>query len=188
MNPTDLRFPHHDGFSAVLNVARFDTPVGKMLAVFSSEGLCLLEFADQGQLQRELNRLHQALAANFSWQKSVYHDVLQTELAEYFAGRLKIFSTPLHMVGTDFQKQVWQVLQTIPYGTTLSYKEEARQLGNLRAVRAVAAANGQNKISIIIPCHRVIGSDGKLTGYAGGVARKRFLLDLESGMEQRALF
>lgn len=188
MNPTDLRFPHNDDYTATLNVARLPTPLGTMLAVFHSDGLCLLEFADQTHLQRELNQLHAALQANFSWQKSAYHDVLQTELADYFAGRLKTFRTPLHMVGTDFQKQVWQVLQTIPYGATLSYKEEARQLGNLKAVRAVAAANGQNKISIVIPCHRVIGSDGKLTGYAGGVARKRFLLDLESGMEQGDLF
>lgn len=188
MNPADLRFARNDDFTATLNVARLDTPVGKMLAVFDAEGLCLLEFADQTRLQRELDQIHTALSANFSWQKSVYHDVLQHELAEYFAGRLKRFTVPLHMVGTDFQRQVWQVLQTIPYGATLSYKEEARQAGNVRAVRAVAAANGQNKISILIPCHRVIGSDGRLTGYAGGLARKKFLLDLESGMRQADLF
>lgn len=188
MQPADLRFPHHDDHTAVLNVARIDTPVGKMLAVFASDGLCLLEFADQPNLQRELNRLHEVLQANFSWQKSAHHDLLQTELADYFAGRLKNFSVPLHLIGTDFQKQAWQVLQTIPYGATLSYKEQARQLGNTRAVRAVAAANGQNKISIIIPCHRIIGSDGRLTGYAGGLARKKFLLDLESGMSQGDLF
>lgn len=188
MNPVDLRFPDCADYTAVLNVARFDTPVGKMLAVFASDGLCLLEFADQLNLQRELNRLHAVLQANFSWQKSVYHETLQQELADYFAGRLKTFATPLHIIGTDFQQQAWQVLQTIPYGATLSYKEQARQLGNTRAVRAVAAANGQNKISIIIPCHRIIGSDGRLTGYAGGLARKKFLLDLESGMSQGDLF
>ena len=188
MNPADLRFAHCDDYTATLNVARLDTPIGKILAVFSSEGLCLLEFADQDQLQRELTHLHQALSANFSWQKSVYHDEFQHELAEYFAGRLKTFNTPLHMVGTDFQKQVWQVLLTIPYGATLSYKEQAQQLGNVKAIRAVAAANGQNKVSILIPCHRVIGSDGKLVGDGGGMRRKRFLLDLESGMEQGTLF
>ncbi|PSJ80535.1 hypothetical protein C7N83_05785 [Neisseria iguanae] len=188
MNPADLRFAHCDDYTAILNMAWVDTPIGKMLAVFGSEGLCLLEFAGQNRLQRELNQLQKALAANFSWQKSMYCDEFQHELAEYFSGRLKAFHTPLHMVGTDFQKQVWQVLLTIPYGATLSYKEQAQQLGNLKAIRAVAAANGQNKISILIPCHRVIGSDGNLTGYAGGINRKRFLLDLESGMEQGMLF
>lgn len=188
MNPADLRFPDCAGYPAVLNVARFGTPVGEMLAVSASDGLCLLEFADKKHLQRELNQLHTALQANFSWQKSAYHETLQQELADYFAGRLKTFTTPLHIIGTDFQKQAWQALLTVPYGATISYKEQAQQLGNPRAVRAVAAANGQNKLSILIPCHRIIGSDGRLTGYAGGLARKKFLLDLESGMSQGDLF
>ena len=188
MNPADLRFAHHDDFSSVLNVARLNTPLGQMLAVFSEEGLCLLEFADQDGVQRELNQLHETLRANFSWQKSPYHALLAQELVDYFAGRLTAFTTPLHTVGTDFQQQVWRALSTIPYGETRSYKEQAQILGNERAVRAVAAANGQNKISILIPCHRVIGSDGKLTGYAGGVQRKKFLLDLERNAFQTALF
>ena len=93
-------------------------------------------------------------------------------------GRLKTFATPLEQIGTEFQKQAWDALLAIPYGETRSYKEQAQRLGNPKAVRAVAAANGQNKVSILIPCHRVIGSDGKLTGYAGGLNRKQSLLAL----------
>lgn len=97
-------------------------------------------------------------------------------------------ATPLEQIGTEFQKQAWDALLAIPYGETRSYKEQAQRLGNPKAVRAVAAANGQNKVSILIPCHRVIGSDGKLTGYAGGLNRKQFLLALEHGEVQTALF
>lgn len=113
---------------------------------------------------------------------------MRQELDLYFQGRLKVFATPLETIGTAFQQQVWNALLTIPYGETRSYKEQAQQLGNPKAVRAVAAANGQNKVSILIPCHRVIGSDGKLTGYAGGLNRKQSLLALERGEVQTALF
>lgn len=109
---------------------------------------------------------------------------MRQELDLYFQGRLKVFATPLETIGTAFQQQVWNALLTIPYGETRSYKEQAQQLGNSKAIRAVAAANGQNKVSILIPCHRVIGSDGKLTGYAGGLRRKKFLLNLEQNSYQ----
>lgn len=99
---------------------------------------------------------------------------LRQELDLYFKGHLKTFATPLEQIGTEFQKQAWDALLAIPYGETRSYKEQAQRLGNPKAVRAVAAANGQNKVSVMIPCHRVIGSDGKLTGYAGGLNRKQF--------------
>ncbi len=102
------------------------------------------------------------------------------ELREYFAGQRRSFSVALDFVGTDFQKRVWQALVAIPFGETRSYGQLARQLGNANATRAVGAANGRNPISIIAPCHRVIGSNGKLTGFAGGLETKRFLLNLES--------
>lgn len=114
--------------------------------------------------------------------------LLRQELDLYFKCRLKTFTTPLEQIGTEFQKQAWDALLAIPYGETRSYKEQAQRLGNPKAVRAVAAANGQNKVSILIPCHRVIGSDGKLTGYAGGLNRKQSLLALERGEVQTALF
>ena len=103
------------------------------------------------------------------------------ELDAYFAGRRRTFDVPLDLVGTAFQIDVWRALLAIAYGQTRSYAEQARQIGRPTATRAVATANGQNKISIIVPCHRVIGSDGSLTGYGGGLPRKRWLLALEQG-------
>ena len=112
------------------------------------------------------------------------HPVLREadrQLAAYFAGQLRAFSLPLRFAGTEFQKSVWQALLTIPYGETRSYGDVARQIGRPSAVRAVGAANGRNPISIVAPCHRVVGSDGTLTGFAGGLAAKEHLLALERG-------
>ncbi|WP_144107750.1 methylated-DNA--[protein]-cysteine S-methyltransferase [Paraburkholderia sp. BCC1886] len=103
------------------------------------------------------------------------------QLNEYFTGTRRVFDLPLSFQGTDFQKQVWQALLTIPFGQTRSYADIARQIGNLNAVRAVGAANGRNPISIVAPCHRVIGASGELTGFAGGLANKMLLLSLEAG-------
>jgi methylated-DNA-[protein]-cysteine S-methyltransferase len=105
----------------------------------------------------------------------------QRELEEYFAGERRDFSIPLAATGTPFQMQVWEALRAIPYGETISYGELARRIGNPKAVRAVGLANGRNPISIIVPCHRVIGANGTLTGYGGGLERKRFLLAFERG-------
>ena len=132
--------------------------------------------------------VQKALRGQFIFQENEQTQLLRQELDLYFQGRLKVFVTPLETIGTAFQQQVWNALLTIPYGETRSYKEQAQQLGNPKAIRAVAAANGQNKVSILIPCHRVIGSDGKLTGYAGGLNRKQSLLALERGEVQTALF
>jgi len=111
-----------------------------------------------------------------------------TQLAEYFAGIRKVFDLNLNPQGTDFQKSVWQELLNIPYGKTISYLELSRRLGDVKAIRAVAAANGQNPFWIVVPCHRVIGSDGSLTGYAGGLWRKKWLLEHESPYKQQTLF
>jgi methylated-DNA-[protein]-cysteine S-methyltransferase len=108
------------------------------------------------------------------------------QLAAYFAGRLTEFSLPLAPAGTPFQRRVWAGLQEIPYGDTWSYGQLAGKVGNPAAVRAVGLANGRNPIAVVIPCHRVIGADGSLTGYGGGLDRKRFLLDLEAGVRQQA--
>lgn len=107
-------------------------------------------------------------------------DAAARQLADYFGGQLTEFDLPLAPAGTAFQRQVWAALQTIPYGQTWSYAQLAEKIGRASAVRAVGLANGKNPISLVIPCHRVIGSDGSLTGYGGGLDRKRFLLDLES--------
>ena len=171
-----------------LTVAALATPLGEMLAVFGGKGLCLLEFVGQKQLEQEITAVQKALHGQFIFQENEQTQLLRQELDLYFQGRLKVFATPLETIGTAFQQQVWKALLTIPYGETRSYKEQAQQLGNPKAIRAVAAANGQNKVSILIPCHRVIGSDGKLTGYAGGLNRKQSLLALERGEVQTALF
>ena len=110
------------------------------------------------------------------------------QLQEYFEGKRNEFSLKLSPEGTDFQKRVWKQLQEIPFGKTLSYQQMANQLGDPKVIRAAASANGKNPISIIIPCHRVIGSDGSLTGYAGGLHRKKWLLQHESPVEQQELF
>ncbi|QEY24255.1 methylated-DNA--[protein]-cysteine S-methyltransferase [Neisseria animalis] len=172
-----------------LAVSRIDTPLGAMIAVFAyQECLSLLEFVDQDGVAQELEAVRKALNGRFVWREYPVSDLLKQELDEYFKGRLQNFSVPLHFIGTAFQEQAWQVLQTIPYGETCTYKQQSEQLGNAKAVRAVAAANGQNKISIVVPCHRVIGSDGSLTGYAGGLFRKKYLLALEKKNMQTALF
>lgn len=110
------------------------------------------------------------------------------QLNEYFEGKRTTFELPLNPEGTDFQKKVWRELRTIPYGKTCSYLELSKQLGDVKAIRAVANANGKNPLWIVIPCHRVIGSDGSLTGYAGGLQRKKWLLEHESPYKQQALF
>ena len=110
------------------------------------------------------------------------------QLNEYFEGKRTQFDLQLNPEGTDFQKKVWNLLQTIPYGKTMSYLQLSQQLGDVKAIRAVANANGRNPIWIIIPCHRVIGSNGSLTGYAGGLQRKQWLLDHESPYKQQSLF
>ncbi len=111
--------------------------------------------------------------------KNIHLTKVKKEIAEYFEGNRKVFSVPLDIVGTDFRKKVWKVLQEIPFGKTSSYKEQAIAVGNIKAIRAVASSNGANKISIIIPCHRVIGSNGSLTGYASGLHKKKWLLNFE---------
>ena len=110
------------------------------------------------------------------------------QLQEYFEGTRTQFSLQLNPEGTDFQKRVWEELQHIPYGKTISYLELAKKLGDVKAIRAVAAANGKNPLWIVVPCHRVIGSDGSLTGYAGGLHRKQWLLEHESPVKQATLF
>lgn len=155
------------------------TPLGPMLAASVKSGICLLEFTDRRMLERELIDLQKKLHAPIITSESTHIKKLKKQLSEYFTGKRKIFDIPLVSPGSEFQTKVWQGLQSIPYGETRSYKEQAIAIGNVKAVRAVARANGENKIAILIPCHRVIGSDGSLTGYGGGLERKQRLLEIE---------
>lgn len=171
--------PQASGEKTVLNIVELPTPRWPMAACASSRGICLLEFTDNRRLERELKDLVKRLSAVILPGKNPHLDQLQDELKTYFAGQLKEFTVSLHTPGTEFQQAAWKILRGIPYGETCSYKQQAIALGNPKAVRAVAAANGQNRVSIVIPCHRVIGSDGSLTGYGGGLDRKKWLLNHE---------
>jgi O-6-methylguanine DNA methyltransferase len=158
----------------------YATPLGDMVALFTPRGLSLLEFRhDTRRLDREWRDVERHAGAPAVPGDDARTRALGDELDAYFAGRLRAFRTPLDLVGTPFQQGVWQALLQIPYGQTRSYGQQASQIGRPTATRAVAAANGQNKVSIIVPCHRVIGSNGTLTGYGGGLPRKQWLLQLE---------
>jgi AraC family transcriptional regulator of adaptative response/methylated-DNA-[protein]-cysteine methyltransferase len=179
--------PTAGGAKTVLNITRFTTPLGPMFACASPKGICLLEFTDRRMLETEFKDLRKRLKAVILPGPNPHLIRVQEEMQEYFAGQRKEFTVPLDYPGTDFQRAVWDLLLTIPYGDTRSYKEQARLLGKPKAVRAVGSANGHNRISIIIPCHRVVGSDGSLTGYGGGLHRKKWLLEFERAHAKSAL-
>lgn len=163
----------------ILNATHFTTPLGSMMACTSELGLCLLEFSDCPRLPAELLTLQKRLKASIEFN---HHPSLQptiSQMGEYFSGSRQQFDLSLDMLGTDFQQRAWLALRAIPFGTTRSYSEQAVHIGAPTAVRAVARANGMNRLAIIIPCHRLIGADGSLTGYAGGLPRKQWLLDFE---------
>lgn len=143
------------------------TPIGPMIAISSQSAIVSFDFVEEGKTYQATNASHPLLLR------------LEEEIGEYFAGKRREFSLPLSPSGTEFQNGVWNTLLKIPYGETLSYAQEAKMFGNPKATRAVANANGKNPISIIIPCHRVIASNGSIGGYTGGVWRKEFLLSLE---------
>lgn len=165
-----------------LNYSVFDTPIGQMIACDAFGKLCALEFIED-DYQLFLDELSKITKLKAQRMKTDVLVQTEQEVTEYFNKERTEFSVGLLMMGTPFQESVWRILLTIPYGRTISYKEESIQLGNEKAIRAVSNANGRNRISIIVPCHRVIGSDGSLTGYAGGLHRKQYLLNLESQQE-----
>jgi AraC family transcriptional regulator of adaptative response/methylated-DNA-[protein]-cysteine methyltransferase len=157
-----------------------ETPIGRMTACANNEGICLLEFNERKDLNRQMKSLKAQLKTEIIEGENDRLKNLKKQLAEYFSGKRKIFNLPLVMTGTAFQQKVWKALQEIPFGKKTTYRELTNKLRDPKAIRAVAGANGANKMAIIIPCHRVIGSDGSLTGYAGGLWRKQWLLDHES--------
>lgn len=165
--------------TTLIYVNRITTPLGPMLIGTTDHALCLLEFVDRRMLETQLQRLQKYYNCTFVPGSNEITEQTVGEVRHYFDGNLKKFTVPLDVPGSEFQQKVWKQLQEIPYGKTRSYKEQALAIGNLKAIRAVATANGDNRISIIIPCHRVIGSDGSLTGYGGGLWRKKYLLNLE---------
>lgn len=171
--------PQKSKLQNIIDLKRIETPLGTMIACSTEKGICLLEFSDRKMLETELKSIAKILNATIIQGSNQHFEQLENELHDYFEGRRQVFSVPLHPLGTDFQTKAWSALQAIPYGITKSYKEQAMAIGNPEGVRAIANANGMNRISILIPCHRVIGSDGNLTGYGGGLWRKQYLLALE---------
>jgi methylated-DNA-[protein]-cysteine S-methyltransferase len=156
-----------------------DSPIGPLTLVATDGALSGLYMETQRHLPD---------ATSFGVRDDGPFDDVTRQLAEYFAGERTDFDLPLHLEGTGFQRQVWAGLQDIPYGETWSYGQLAARIGSPGASRAVGLANGRNPIGVIVPCHRVVGANGRLTGYGGGLERKQFLLDLERGRRDDQLF
>jgi AraC family transcriptional regulator of adaptative response/methylated-DNA-[protein]-cysteine methyltransferase len=172
-----------------VHFTRITTPLSPMLAAATESGLCLLEFADRRMLETQLAHVGKALGGVVVPGSNPVLEQTRNELEEYFSGTRTRFEVPLRLIGSEFQKRVWEALLEIPFGETRSYGRQAAALGRPAAVRAVGRANGDNRIALVVPCHRVVGADGSLTGYGGGLWRKRWLLDHERatvGTHQRA--
>ncbi|WP_124981363.1 methylated-DNA--[protein]-cysteine S-methyltransferase [Nonlabens xiamenensis] len=157
----------------------YDSPLGVLLLGVYKERLCMADWKYRKQREAQDRSLQQLLHSKYIEQIHPLHQEAIHQFEAYFQGRLTEFNLPLHLVGTEFQQQVWRALQQVQYGTWCSYAALSRKLHNEKAIRAVAAANGANRLSIIIPCHRILGSNGALTGYAGGLRAKEKLLRLE---------
>jgi AraC family transcriptional regulator of adaptative response/methylated-DNA-[protein]-cysteine methyltransferase len=166
-----------------IKTMRLDTPIGPMVAAATDEGLCMLEFADRRALKKQVDTLKRRLRGTIVPGTNRHLAKLRTELAEYFDGRRRAFTVPLITPGTVFQEKVWSALRAIPFGQIRSYDDMARAIGEPNARRAVGRANGNNRIAILVPCHRVVRADGTLCGYGGGLWRKQHLLDLEKSMQ-----
>ena len=161
-------------------IQSYPSPAGELIIGSYGGQLCLCDWAKESRRKTIDHRLSKALKAEIREGHSKVIDKTIAELDAYFAGKSSSFDIPVLFVGTDFQKSVWNALLDIPYGETISYGSLAQRLGHPKAVRAVANANGANAISIIVPCHRVIGSNHQLVGYGGGLEAKKILLDIEA--------
>jgi methylated-DNA-[protein]-cysteine S-methyltransferase len=156
-----------------MKTAFINSPLGITKIVGDENGVSIISVLSEGELSTKIpNELQEAVS----------------QLQEYFEGKRKDFDFKLNPKGTDFQQKVWQELLNIPFGKTMSYMDLSKKLGDVKAIRAVASANGKNPLWIVVPCHRVIGTDGSLTGYAGGLWRKKWLLEYETPSHQQSLF
>ncbi len=167
------------GNSRILRASWLDTPLGPMIAIADEEALYLLEFVDRRGLEREVERLREKTKSAIIPGQTKAIRSIEEELKLYFDGKLTEFKTPLFLLGSPFQKRVWEELRKIPPGETRSYSDMAVKIGKSSAFRAVAQANGANQIAIVIPCHRVINKNANLGGYGGGLTRKKWLLEHE---------
>jgi len=170
-----------EGMSYAAKRRAIDTPLGDMIAVASDRGLILCEYARRPMLPKQFDRIRALCGGEMEEGDHPIIAQTQRELDEYFKGQREVFDVPLVLGGTPFQNAVWSELLRIPFGKTTSYDAIATKIGRINGARAVGRANGDNRIAIIIPCHRVIGSNGQLVGYGGGLWRKQRLLELELG-------
>lgn len=169
-----------------MNRTVIHTPIGPMVALTSAKGLCFFDFADREDLDQRIERLSKKVILDVVPNEEIIRQ-LSNQLEEYFSGKRQHFELPLDLNGTAFQQTVWEALQKIPFGQTCSYQSLAEGINNPKAVRAVAKANADNLLLILLPCHRIIGKNGTLTGYAGGLPRKEFLLKLEGQANNPAI-
>lgn len=164
-----------------ITIYNYESPCDELVVGSFGERLCMCDWTHSQKHEANRRRIARLLRADFAERLTPVIERATAQLDEYFAGVRRDFDVPLLFAGTEFQKKVWETLLTIPYGHTISYGEMARLIGMPSAVRTVAAAVGSNALSIIAPCHRIIGRSGSMTGYAGGLEAKRFLLELERG-------
>ena len=170
-----------------IKIMYFKLPIGEIIIGDYKGSLCLCDWKFRAKRMEVDTRIQQYLNTNFVKEFTPLHENCIKQLQEYFSRKRNIFDLPLLFSGSDFQKKVWVELLKIPYGETRNYLQLSKQLNNEKAIRAVAAANGANALSIIVPCHRVIASSGDLQGYAGGLPAKRYLLELEGSAKQMSL-
>lgn len=163
----------------IIVTTTIETPIGEMFAAASKKGIVMLCFFTPFNIEAKIDILKKSFEVDVLPSNSEYFNMLRTQLKEYFLKERKEFHLPMQLLGSPFQVSCWKELLKISYGETISYKQEAINIGNEKAYRAVANANAQNMLHIIVPCHRVIGSSGKLSGYAAGIDKKEFLLNLE---------
>lgn len=168
----------------LLYYGEMESPIGPLTLFASDYGLCALQFAKNEEAMVKFKRNHHFAMCEYEHRPEAVQDAIE-QLNQYFQGTRTTFQLPLDLRGTPFQLKVWKELQQIPYGETASYKKIAELIGRPKAIRAVGAANNQNPLPIIVPCHRVVGSNGALVGYGGGLERKEYLLNLESRLAKK---
>ena len=166
---------------STIKIQYYSSPCGELILASIGKELCLCDWSGMACAERNMRRIGQCVNADFRIEPSPVIEEAKRQLDDYFTGHRKTFDIPLHPFGTVFQLSVWRALLNIPYGETRTYLDIATSIGNAKGARAVAQAIGANGIGILIPCHRVIGSNHTLTGYSGGLDKKKFLIELESG-------
>lgn len=170
-----------------IQIQFYKCSAGELILGAYKEQLCICDWRYRKMRGAVDNRIMKALNTEFEERETDVLYAAQMQLDEYFSGTREIFEIPLLLIGSDFQKQVWNALLNIPYGEKRSYLQLSKAIGNVKAIRAVASANGANALAVFVPCHRIVGSNGKLVGYAGGLKAKQQLLNLEASKKQYAL-